>query len=578
MAAREIRVAAHHRATYWGRVQAGAFGICATLWIIFIMLQSGGRVSAGLGIHLFALQSWLAFFVAALAFASTSDSISREKREGTLGLLFLTHLKGFDVVFGKLVSALTLFASGLLAILPTLTISVLMGGVYFSQACHILVSLLNLMLFSAAAGLFGSSLSVKNHGGTSVALLILVFFCGGIPLCVALLVQAGCPPDISFALSMFSPLTTHQLASSALTGLSVTYFWISSAIVLAMSGAMLAVTCWITPRTWQQRVKEPALKRWTARYAAWSIRTIKSRSPLGRRLLDENAYEWLAARQLGASTRAWIFIAAVTLVAGALMANFDRHNEPAVVHLLVCIPLAYLLQINLKVRVGGHATDRFAEDRGCGALELLLTTGLSLRDMLKGEFRALRRHFLLPGVAVACLLAVAFGLCLSGVDHLAGLFYPDPTRSGFRWHAFGILLALIFFLPADAIALAWVGPASALAARKTHLARPHTMIRVMGSPIILWGVIFPALVQIASFRAWAKDDHFFAILGIACAYLAGSNAFWAMRARRWMRDRAWKHISDPPVISRDVPNPFAILARLRWRSKPVAKAAAPAAN
>src|SRR5437762_6345486 len=32
----------------------------------------------------------------------TADCLSEEKRDGTLGLLFLTDLKGYDVVFGKL--------------------------------------------------------------------------------------------------------------------------------------------------------------------------------------------------------------------------------------------------------------------------------------------------------------------------------------------------------------------------------------------------------------------------------------------------------------------------------------------
>jgi len=34
-----------------------------------------------------------------------ADSISRERREGTLGILLLTRLKTFDVVLGKLCSA-----------------------------------------------------------------------------------------------------------------------------------------------------------------------------------------------------------------------------------------------------------------------------------------------------------------------------------------------------------------------------------------------------------------------------------------------------------------------------------------
>ena len=33
---------------------------------------------------------------------SSADCLSSEKREGTLGLLFLTDLKGYDIVLGKL--------------------------------------------------------------------------------------------------------------------------------------------------------------------------------------------------------------------------------------------------------------------------------------------------------------------------------------------------------------------------------------------------------------------------------------------------------------------------------------------
>ena len=38
----------------------------------------------------------------------TADCLSEEKREGTLGLLFLTDLKGYDVVLGK-VAATSLY-------------------------------------------------------------------------------------------------------------------------------------------------------------------------------------------------------------------------------------------------------------------------------------------------------------------------------------------------------------------------------------------------------------------------------------------------------------------------------------
>ena len=48
----------------------------------------------------------------------TAECMSREKREGTLGLLFLTDLKGYDVVLGKLAATSMGGFFGLMAIFP----------------------------------------------------------------------------------------------------------------------------------------------------------------------------------------------------------------------------------------------------------------------------------------------------------------------------------------------------------------------------------------------------------------------------------------------------------------------------
>ena len=54
--------------------------------------------------------------------------MSEEKREGTLGLLFLTDLKGYDVVAGKLVANSLNGFYALMAILPVVALALLMGG------------------------------------------------------------------------------------------------------------------------------------------------------------------------------------------------------------------------------------------------------------------------------------------------------------------------------------------------------------------------------------------------------------------------------------------------------------------
>src|SRR5690348_16316413 len=90
--------------------------------------------STAFGSTLFAILSWLSLAATLSAgLFLTSDCLSEEKREGTLGLLFLTDLRGYDVVAGKLLGTSLRAAYALLAIFPILAITLLMGGVAGAQ-------------------------------------------------------------------------------------------------------------------------------------------------------------------------------------------------------------------------------------------------------------------------------------------------------------------------------------------------------------------------------------------------------------------------------------------------------------
>ena len=82
----------------------------------------------------------------------TADCISRERREGTLGLLFLTPLTVLDVIAGKaaihVLRALTLF----LAALPVLVLPLVLGGVEWRWVLMAAVVQANAVLIPAAAG------------------------------------------------------------------------------------------------------------------------------------------------------------------------------------------------------------------------------------------------------------------------------------------------------------------------------------------------------------------------------------------------------------------------------------------
>src|ERR1700704_5086548 len=114
---RELRVAARRTSSYRTRTLA-AFITCVVVCGILI---TAGRFPTPMkmGQSLFKLLSSLAFVYCLLEGArNTADCLSEEKREGTLGLLFLTDLKVYDVVFGKLAGTSMNGLYGVVAVFP----------------------------------------------------------------------------------------------------------------------------------------------------------------------------------------------------------------------------------------------------------------------------------------------------------------------------------------------------------------------------------------------------------------------------------------------------------------------------
>src|SRR4051812_29272062 len=99
---RELRAAARSKATYRNRFIAAVAMIGVTVWVFF---ERRWMPQHQIGREVFESVSLTSLIVALVAgLFSTADSISEERREGTLGLLYLTDLRSGHVVFGKLVA------------------------------------------------------------------------------------------------------------------------------------------------------------------------------------------------------------------------------------------------------------------------------------------------------------------------------------------------------------------------------------------------------------------------------------------------------------------------------------------
>src|SRR5688572_24709046 len=151
---RELRVAARKRNTFWLRIIAALVAlVIGGGFLVLTMSLPFGTIQ--LGSVLFGVLTWLSLAAALSAgLFFTSDCVSEEKREGTLGFLFLTDLRGYDIVLGKLLATSLRSFFALLAIFPILAITMLMGGVTAPQFWKTVLALVNALFCSLAAGMF----------------------------------------------------------------------------------------------------------------------------------------------------------------------------------------------------------------------------------------------------------------------------------------------------------------------------------------------------------------------------------------------------------------------------------------
>src|SRR2546426_7162264 len=169
--ARELRVASRRRATYWVRSGGALAVIVVGTWFFLMMRHERPQEVA---LVLFGILTGAAVLYCLLSgVRSTADCLSEEKREGTLGLLFLTDLKGYDVVLGKLLATSLVSFHGLLAVLPAFAVCFLLGGVTGGEFWRMFLVLINAFLLSLAAAMWVSALSRQARRAWLGALTLL---------------------------------------------------------------------------------------------------------------------------------------------------------------------------------------------------------------------------------------------------------------------------------------------------------------------------------------------------------------------------------------------------------------------
>lgn len=486
---RELRVTSRRGGFYWGRLAAAG-----TALVLGAILHRSTRGTGALeiGAALFAGLSWLTLAICLLAGAAlTADRLSEERREGTLGLLFLTDLRGYDVVLGKLAAAALPALYQLLAVLPLLVLSLLFGGIAMVQVLKVSAALLITLLLSLSVGLAWSVCFTSGTRAMVTVQATLIGLTAGPWLAAWLWMLNRTAPNLTLPLWVegllpLSPAFTLILAlhppgvPSSLPGFG---FAVSLACQSGLVIFCLVTTSLRVTRAWQDRTATVRNPRWRQRWPAGRA----SQSSSSRRL-EVNPFLWLSLRSRWSLVSVWAGTG--LLVTVVLVGHWFYRTE------WMDWDLDPLLSILAHGLIKGWAilaaVRQLAEDRRSGTLELLLTTPLTPGDFQRGQFLALGRQLAGP---LAIILTADVALC------------AYQLNTGFAEAKLTILFygARLVMLGLDVSAIATTGLWLALTKPRSNQAVLGVANRVLWAPwLMILGVLlingWTGLVEITELR------------------------------------------------------------------------------
>lgn len=498
---RELRVASRQGGTYWTRVIAAGLAMLVGGGFMAVWTASAAMGGANMGQILFSILKWLCFaFVCCTGLFLTSDTLSEEKREGTLGLLFLTDLRGYDVVLGKLVATSLRCFYALLAFFPVLGITLMVGGVSGTEFWRSIIALCNALFFSLAAGVFISAFSRDTIKAMS----------GVMALCF---IALGFPPLLDLWRADWDWtrfVAKYMLASPAYAMViapqrSSQLFWQALALPHATSWLLLGLASFCIPHTWQEKSStangngKPTFRRW---------RFLGNRARL--KSLNTNPVIWLAGRDQWITRCARVVFLGIGTLAVYSWWRTDSTNFYGIVSMTQT-----LLTLTLYLWVAAQATRFLSDARRNGALELILCTPVTVSQIVKGQWFALMRTVWIPVLVV---------LCLQGLQHLQTLEQWRSRNVGttnpgqFDMELYQLLagIAGLITLLTGLLALGWFGMLMGLKTRKTSTAMLKTVCFVQVLPWLVL-TILQSLLMMAS--VWAGLPYYGgviigAILGI----------------------------------------------------------------
>ncbi len=551
---RELRVAARKPFTYWVRFSAAALAllIFGGMQTIFMLEPPSGGPSVGW--IQFQFMKWFCFVFASLAgLFLTSDTLSEEKRDGTLGLLFLTDLRGYDVVFGKLISHSTKALYGLLAAFPILGLSLLIGGVSGSEFARTGLVICNTLFLSLSLGMLVSSLSRDSMKALNGTLLLILLLTGGMIL--ADMALAGWNlPKFKARFSLASPAYLLSTTSVYLTR----SWWYYLGLQHLLGWLLLLLSSVCIPRAWQERASKADGSARTFSHR-WRFGKPRARARRREKLLRKNPILWLATRDRWLGRVVWI--ATLTSV-GLFVWRLMEHPQNGRIFWARQLEGLFqgLIRLLFFLWVASQASRFFVDATRNGALELILVTPATPAQIVKGQWRALCRTFLIPGLLLLAISVTSDWLQFREMLKNQPAIAVRGAPGSFNFvdsQIVGMVTGVLSY-SANLFAVAWFGMWMGMTTRKPSIAVLKTICFVVVLPW-LGLVFFEVLIEVAlRLPRWRSHFPFWANTALVAVLSVAKDLFFIFWSRQRLAHRFRQQAAKEGRVPRrwNVPPPL----------------------
>lgn len=374
-----------------GTQRTRAFAAALALGVLILVVLTDG-LDPRMGKQLFLLLHTVMYLaIWMLVPLILHDTLCRERREGTLGLLLLTPLTGAGIILSKALVGLLRSSGIMLATVPVVALPILLGGVSPAELGRAVLMEVMALLGASAAAILGSAFSVRRQRALlASALWALLFMSLLAGTCFALLGGFN-GWTTAHLLNPFEFLTgllgggflaaTRVDVYAAPIGVSLMVVALAALLlvgVLLLAGARLKELATATgPTARQLRLFKmfctPVI---FGDFLKQRLESALNRNPIG----------WLQQRRWTSRLSRWGWLAVLLVTATWAVSVSSRGLFTQLLW------LAVLLGANVCLSAAGS----FRDERQNGALELLMVTPLSGRDILLGRLRGIRGQFLLP--------------------------------------------------------------------------------------------------------------------------------------------------------------------------------------